>query len=127
MKTVSGNAFSLQVKGLGYFDKRPQAVVWAGIAPSPELARLQQRVNGVLQLHAGIKKDASRFSPHITLGRIKQADRNALKAFMSKEGPATLTTCMAESFTLFSSVQAPGGAMHTVEERYALQTSFVFS
>ncbi len=120
LKTVSENAFSLQIKGLGYFDKHPQAVVWAGIVPSPELAALQQRVNDVLALHAGIKKDVGQFSPHITLGRVKQADRAALKAFTAKYGDVTTATFRVEFFTLFSSVLAPGGAVHSVEERYSL-------
>jgi 2'-5' RNA ligase len=120
LRTVSGNAFSLQVKGLGYFDKRPQAVLWAGIEESAPLAALKKQVDYALALHAGLKVPDGRFSPHITLGRAKQADRAALKTFTAKYGDVATAAFRVESFTLFSSVLAPGGAVHTVEELYPL-------
>jgi len=120
LRTVSGDAFSLQVKGLGYFDKRPQAVLWAGIEESAPLAALKKQVDDALALHAGLKVPDGHFSPHITLGRAKQADRVALKTFTAKYGDVTTATFRVESFTLFSSVLAPGGAVHTVEELYPL-------
>ena len=120
LRTVSGNTFSLQVKGLGYFDKRPQAVVWAGVRESAPLLALKKQVDDALALHAGIKTSDGRFSPHITLGRAKQADRAALKSFTAKYGDTTTAAFTVESFTLFNSVLAPGGAVHTVEELYPL-------
>lgn len=120
MRTVPGNAFPLQIKGLGYFDKRPQAVVWAGIEESVSLLALKKQVDDALALHAGLKVPDGRFSPHITLGRAKRADRTALKNFTAKYGDAATAAFKVESFTLFSSVQAPGWAVHTVEEQYPL-------
>lgn len=120
LRTVSGNAFSLQVKDLGYFDKRPQAVLWAGVEESAPLAALKKQVDDTLTLHAGIKAPDGRFSPHITLGRAKRADKAALKIFTAKYSDATTATFKVETFTLFSSVLAPGGAVHTVEEQYPL-------
>ena len=120
LKMISGNVFTLQVKGLGYFDKRPQAVVWAGVEESVSLLALKKQVDDALALHAGLKAPDGRFSPHITLGRAKRADRAALKNFTAKYGDATTAAFKVESFTLFSSVLAPGGAVHTVEEQYLL-------
>lgn len=120
LRTVSGNVFALQVKGLGYFDRRPQAVVWAGVEESAPLLGLKKQVDDALALHAGLTVPDGRFSPHITLGRTKRADRSALKNFTAKYGDATTAAFKVESFTLFSSVLAPGGAVHTVEERYPL-------
>lgn len=120
LRTVSGNALLLQVKGLGYFDKRPQAVVWAGVEESVPLLALRKQVDNALALHAGLKVPDGRFLPHITLGRAKRADRAALKNFTAKYGDATTAAFKVESFTLFSSVLAPGGAVHTVEEQYPL-------
>lgn len=66
------------------------------------------------------KASDGRFSPHITLGRAKQADRAALKIFTAKYGDVITAAFRVESFTLFSSVLAPGGAVHTVEELHPL-------
>ncbi len=120
LKTVRAESLSLQVKGLGFFDRRPQAVLWAGVEPSAERFELKRQIDTVLERHAGLKAVKGRFSPHITLGRMKQADRKVLQAFMVKNKTAGSTVFTAEAFTLFSSVLAPGGAVHTVEERYPL-------
>lgn len=120
LRTVSGNSFSLQVKGLGYFDKRPQAIVWTGVGESAPLLGLKKQVDDALALHAGLTLPDGRFSPHITLGRAKRVDRAALKNFTAKYGDATTAVFKVESFTLFSSVPTPGGAVHTAEERYPL-------
>ncbi|MDL2316326.1 RNA 2',3'-cyclic phosphodiesterase [Desulfovibrio sp. OttesenSCG-928-A18] len=120
LRTVSENAFSLQVKGLGYFDKRPQAIVWAGVVESALLLALKKQVDDALALHAELKVPDGRFSPHITLGRAKRAGRSALKNFIAKYDDATTAAFTVKSFTLFNSVLAPGGAVHTAEERYPL-------
>ena len=120
LRTISGNAFFIQVKGLGYFDKRPQAVVWAGIEESAPLATLKNQVDEALTLHTGLIMPGCRFSPHITLGRVKQASRAALRTFIAKHGDAVVAAFRVDSFTLFSSVLAPDGAVHTVEEQYPL-------
>ena len=120
LKSVQLQGFSLRLNGLGFFDKRPQAVVWAGILPSPSLTALKQQVDAALTRHADIMADAGRFSPHITLGRMKQADPKTLKAFTAGDNAALTTAFAVQSFSLFSSVLTPGGAVHTVEELYPL-------
>ena len=120
LKSVHLQGFSLQLNGLGFFNKGPQAVVWAGILPSPGLTVLKQQVDAALARHADIMADAGRFSPHITLGRMKQADPKILKAFTGGDNVALTTAFAVQSFSLFSSVLTPGGAVHTVVGRYSL-------
>lgn len=120
LRSVCAERFSLLVAGLGFFDKRPQAVVWAGVEKSAGLAELRRQVNEALENYAGLKAPDGGFSPHITLGRAKQADRKALRAFTSTDGAALKAEFAVKSFTLFSSVLAPGGAVHTVEQRFPL-------
>lgn len=113
-------SFSLQVSGLGFFDKRPQAVLWAGVVTSAELSVMKNQIDAALERFAGLQVPAGRFSPHITLGKMKQTDRKALRTFVTGNEAAILTTFPVRSFTLFSSVLAPGGAVHTVEAQYNL-------
>lgn len=117
-------SFSLQVSGLGFFYKRAQAVLWAGVAASAELAALKDRIDAALERHAGLHAPAGRFSPHITLGRMKQADRKALRNFTCGNEAAISVTFPVRSFTLFSSVLAPGGAVHTAEAQYNLDNFY---
>ena len=120
LETVQVEEFSLDIHGLGFFDKRPQAVLWGGVAASEELALLKRQVDTALEKHAGLKADNNHFSPHITLGRAKQADRKILRDFVAQNGESVSATFPVRSFTLFSSVLAPGGAEHTIEARYNL-------
>jgi 2'-5' RNA ligase len=68
--------FSLSLQGLGLFGKDKPRTAWAGVAPSPELMRLQAKVETIAR-RAGCPIDARKFVPHITLGRFQppaQAD-----------------------------------------------------
>ena len=120
LQDVRAEGFLLHINGLGFFDRRPQAVLWAGVEPAPGLLELKREVDDALEKHAGLNVSGGRFSPHITLGRMKQADRKALGAFTTGDGAILAAEFTVESFTLFSSVLNPNGAVHTAEERYSL-------
>lgn len=60
--------FSLTLQGLGLFGGTKPHVVWAGVAPSEPLQRLQAKAERVARM-AGIAVDARRFTPHVTLAR----------------------------------------------------------
>ena len=120
LRDVSMEKFSLHIKGLGFFDRRPQAVLWAGVEPAPGLLELKRQVDDALARHAGLNVSGGRFSPHITLGRAQQADRKALRTFTTRDGAILAAEFTVEFFTLFSSVLNPNGAVHTAEERYSL-------
>lgn len=60
--------FDLRLAGLGLFGGARPRAVWAGVAPSDALLRLQARVDRAARM-AGIDPPARRFVPHITLGR----------------------------------------------------------
>ncbi len=102
------------------FRQTPASGCLGGVEESVSLLALKKQVDDALALHAGLKAPDGRFSPHITLGRAKRADKAVLKNFTAKYGDATTASFKVESFILFSSVLAPGGAVHTVEEQYPL-------
>jgi RNA 2',3'-cyclic 3'-phosphodiesterase len=65
-------AFDLRIGGIGSFpnSKMPR-VLWAGIHAPAELASLQKSIEaGATRL--GYERDARPFSPHLTLGRVRQ-------------------------------------------------------
>jgi len=68
----SNPQFDLQISGLGSFpnSKRPR-VLWAGIHAPAGLASLQKTIeDGASRL--GYNKEERPFSPHLTLGRVRQ-------------------------------------------------------
>lgn len=62
--------FSIALQGLGLFGRDKPRVVWAGVAPSPELMHLQAKVETIAR-RAGCPIDARKFVPHVTLGRFQ--------------------------------------------------------
>ncbi|WP_135450314.1 MULTISPECIES: RNA 2',3'-cyclic phosphodiesterase [Tabrizicola] len=65
--------FALALQGLGLFGKDRPHTAWAGVAPSPELSRLQAKVETIAR-RAGCPIDARKFLPHVTLGRFPPPD-----------------------------------------------------
>lgn len=120
LEDVQAKSFSLRLSKLGFFDRRPQAILWAGIEASQELLALKEQVDATLEARADLRLPQGRFSPHITLGRMKNADRKALREFTARQSLAAQVPFPINAFTLFSSVLAPEGAKHTVEARYRL-------
>jgi len=116
-------AFALEAQGCGTFG-RPNhpRVVWAGIADCPSLARLQGRIAQRLR-DAGFEVDGKPFSPHLTLGRVKETDRHTapLLEKIEKAKALPLGATRIESVELIHSRLTPRGAEYTVLHRVGLQ------
>lgn len=107
--------FQIQLDSVGVFgnSKRPR-ILWAGLANSDPLQRLQQKVNTALE-NTGFQLEDRRFKPHITLSRIHLSPYERVRQYLSdnalfKTGPVEIN-----SFTLFSSHLAHSGAIHSEE------------
>jgi 2'-5' RNA ligase len=123
LATVSGEPFPLALQEIGLFPAtgRPR-ILWAGTAPSPELRLLQQRVELAVQ-SAGIPAEERRFSPHITIARLKEAAPAAIQAFTHNHRGFSVQPFTVDSFNLYASRLSTAGAEHTVLQNYPLQGS----
>jgi 2'-5' RNA ligase len=108
--------FGCSVSGLGCFPNpaRPR-VVWVGIQePSGALASLQRDVDRAVS-RLGFEPEGRRFHPHLTLGRIKSRDREAvaiLGEYISR-ARVTVGSIQATAVHLMRSDLLPGGAVYT--------------
>ncbi len=117
LATVRVGPFFLPLTGVGVFGGERPSVVWAGVGKGhPHLFALHKRIQDEA-LHAGLEPDLRSFHPHVTLGRVRKVTRQDLKAFLRKFEKANFDFFHVTGFTLFSSVLAPEGAIHTVELR----------
>ncbi len=98
--------------------RRPR-VLWIGIGsrPSPALFTLHDKVEAALAIH-GFPREEKRFSPHITMGRVKTGRNIArlMDDFMRHEPPGE--GFMVESMVLYSSTLAPGGPVYRRIEEF---------
>lgn len=113
-------SFSLQLKGVGYFPPRgAPRVLWVGLEKSEPLQLLRKKIDTAL-LRVRIEPEGRKFSPHITLARLKNSPVNKIANFLSGNGLFSQEPFQVEDFKLYSSVLSPKGAYHKVERIYPL-------
>ncbi len=117
---VAGAPFPLALRGVGHFPPgRHPRVFWVGVEESAPLMTLQQAVELAL-IDAGIPPEERRFSPHLTLARLKDTPPGPVLALEERlkefgAGPFDVT-----EFHLYSSTLTRAGAIHTREKTYRL-------
>ncbi|WP_136515201.1 RNA 2',3'-cyclic phosphodiesterase [Geomonas edaphica] len=110
--------FPLTVQGVGHFPPHGQPrVLWIGLEESRPLLELQQGIETAVA-GVGIVPEERRFSPHITIARIKENASAAVKLFEAKHRPLSFPPFTVNDFVLFSSVLSPNGATHRREETF---------
>jgi RNA 2',3'-cyclic 3'-phosphodiesterase len=121
---ASAPAFDVEVRGLGAFPtvSRPR-VLWAGAPGSPTFTRLADEVDRALT-GLGFPPEGRGFTPHVTLGRVREPRRNpplaeALEA--AAERPFGMLRVV--SVSLMRSDLSPRGARYTELAAVALRLS----
>jgi len=110
------------VRGLGWYpNERSPRVFWAGIdAPAGlhELARQTQEALGGI----GIEIEKRKYSPHLTLARIKPPTNvSPLRVAVANLPSTEFGEFTAPSFHLYLSELQPGGAVYTSLREFAFQ------
>jgi len=110
--------FSFELKGLGCFPHtgRPR-VIWIGVnEPTRTLNTLQKAVENALH-ELGFEREKRAFSPHLTLGRVRNEVRHEERREIGQivESTRLDTLCRQDvaSIHLFKSDLQPGGAVYT--------------
>lgn len=108
----TGNPFDLRITQSGCFPGRQRPrVFWLGLDKFglPEIIRLQRWIEDSLN-EIGIDRDKRRFSPHLTIGRIKETEDYArLYSFLDKN-PFDGDRFKVDEIYLIRSILKPAGA-----------------
>ncbi|HOT91198.1 MAG TPA: RNA 2',3'-cyclic phosphodiesterase [Anaerolineae bacterium] len=127
LRVVARNVrpFTFTVRGLGAFPNanRPR-VIWVGVEePTGQLTLLHRAVTEALA-NIGFQPEDRRFSPHLTLGRVRQrASREEAQAVgeaIRQTEVGALGEVPAEELIFFRSVLKSSGAEYTPLARYGL-------
>jgi 2'-5' RNA ligase len=105
----------LSVSGVGTFPNPKNArVVWIGLAGDrEELSRLQVAVENAMVL-LGMAREERKFTPHLTLGRIKYIrSRDMWIKTLGEIKDISLPAFEATSISLMKSELKPSGAVYT--------------
>lgn len=113
----SHSAFDLQIGGIGSFPnaKLPR-VLWLGIHAAAELMSIQRDVDaGASRL--GYEKEARAFSPHLTLGRVRQniqpSDLQKIRSTFDTFQLGKIPSARVDSVHLYQSELNSEGSIYT--------------
>lgn len=112
---------SFRIEGCGTFGSaRMPRVIWLGIRRAEHLMQLYNRVNQRLA-PLGYKPDKTLFTPHLTLGRIREIkDLHALSAVESEFAETRFARVELKEFYLIESFLRPRGPLYKVLQTFVL-------
>jgi len=115
--------FGVTLAGVGCFGQgRKSRALWVGVAPVPELDRLQRRIEQAVQA-AGLTPEGRKFKPHVTLARFKGDPGHWLQEHLAHHTAFRAESFEVCEFVLYSSLLAQTGAIYTPEAAYSLSPS----
>ncbi|KAA3596228.1 MAG: RNA 2',3'-cyclic phosphodiesterase [Calditrichaeota bacterium] len=120
LREIEVPSFELKLKGLGCFPPRKEPkVLWVGIEKNESLLRLRNKVERTLA-QIGVEREQRKFSPHLTLARLKNTTSGQIGNFIAANGLFQTESIPISEFHLYSSVLTEKGAIHKIEETYFL-------
>jgi len=116
-ETLGCAPLSIQVGGFGAFpNSRRARIIWIGIQAPAALESLQRGIESA-SARLGYETEDRPFSPHLTIGRVKQqisaTDRQKVRAALERTQVGALGTAEITAVNLFKSDLQPSGAVYT--------------
>ncbi len=119
LSRVKREAFDLHFEGLTSFGgRRPRAVV-APVAQEQALLDVQAEHERLMQ-RIGLEPEGRKYTPHVTLARLRDASSHAVAEYLSSRGYFRTAAFRVSRFVLFSSRASVGGGPYVVEASYPL-------
>lgn len=112
-------SFQLGLSGVGAFGSKKPHAVWAGVEPSPDLNALQAEIERICQ-RLGVPVDPRKFSPHVTLARLRNPNPLDVAKYLSAHGGFSAAPFKVGRFVLMSSRDSVGGGPYVIEEAWPL-------
>lgn len=111
--------FLLSLSGIGSFGSKKPHSIWAGVSPAPEMYALQAEIERICQ-RIGLPPDPRKFSPHVTLARLKSSRVDDVVHYLAGRGNFHTGPFLVPRFVLLSSKESVGGGPYLTEEVFPL-------
>lgn len=114
--------FTLTVRGVGAFPnvRRPR-VVWTGVSGSDALHSVQREAEEAAR-HIGCAPEATRYTPHVTLGRVRDERRcGDLRAVLEGASGFEAGDIVVKRAVLLKSTLSPQGSIYTLIREFPFQ------
>lgn len=97
---------------------KPRAIV-ARVRPDPAVLEMQAEQERLMR-RLGAPPEPRKFSPHVTLARLRGSNAASVAAYLGARGYFPPLRFTAERFVLYSSRDSVGGGPYVVEAEYPL-------
>lgn len=111
--------FQLRLVGIDAFGGRKPHSVHAVVEKSPALAELHASHERIMR-RVGLKPETRKFSPHVTLARLRNVKGAGVAAYLSLRGNFSTLPFTVNRFVLYSAKASVGGGPYIVEESIPL-------
>ena len=112
-------ALTVTLDGLGLFGGDKPRALNAAVSPSPELLDLQAEQERLVR-RAGLAPERRKFTPHVTLARLKRdAGPEAVAMYLSQAPAFAPLSFNAEGVTVFSAKESTGGGPYLAEAEFS--------
>src|SRR3954471_4358459 len=117
---IDAPAFDLQLHGVGQFGNKQPHSLWAAARPNEMLDHLQRKVDTAIR-RIGQPQDAHKFTPHVTLARLRNPELDKVREWLTDHALSTSTEFTVDAFCLYSSKLTSDGSIYRVEQEYTLK------
>lgn len=119
---IEAPGFDLQLHGVGQFGNRQPHALWAAARSNDALTHLQRKVDNAIR-QVGQPQDAHKFSPHVTLARMRNPESGKVIEWLTHNALFTSPIFRIDAFQLYSSRLTSDGSVYAVEQDYPLELS----
>jgi 2'-5' RNA ligase len=119
LSAIREPSFEMQLHGLDTFGGKKPHALFAGVRPCPALVHLHHKIDTALK-RLGNPSDRSKYTPHVTLARLRHAPEDKLAAFIQANNLFDSDPFTVAEFGLYSSDLHAEGITYTLERSYQL-------
>ena len=123
LEDVAFPAFSLSLQTIGIFTEGDDPHhIW--IKPNPEdpLIKLNRKIETVLTKNRSLKQDTRKFTPHLTLARLKETNTEKVGQFMQWHNLFKTPEFQVTEYALYQSHLTNNSPIYTPLDLYTLDT-----
>jgi len=117
---IKAPAFDLQLHGVGQFGNKQPHTLWAAARPNEMLDHLARKVDAAIR-RVGQPQDAHKFTPHVTLARLKHPELDKVREWLVAHALSTSAEFNVDAFCLYSSKLTSDGSIYAIEQEYPLR------
>ena len=108
---------AVTLDALGSFGGDKPRAIYASVASNPALNELQAEHERIAR-RAGIEPEKRKFTPHVTLARLRGTAPDAVGRYLTQMGVFSRISFTAHRFALFSARESRGGGPYVIEATY---------